>query len=72
MQAAVLELEARPDGEILDRARDEHFAGRSLGEDTLAEMNGDSRKAVVQHLHLTRMQAGPDLDAQVSNRVPKD
>jgi hypothetical protein len=65
----VLEQDARAGDQILDRARDEHFAGMSLGGDAGADVDGDPADLLVQELTLACMQPGSDLEPQLAEAV---
>jgi hypothetical protein len=53
MFAAILEFESGAGDEILDRARDEHFAGSSERRDARADRDSDAGDLVVADLAFT-------------------
>ena len=72
MLAAVLELEPRAGGEVLDGARDEHLSGRRFCQHALAEVHGDPCDPLVKDLDLAGVQSGTDLDPKLANRVAQN
>jgi len=61
MSAAVFEFDPRPDHQILDRARDQHFVCTSPCHDARAYMNRDTADCISNEFTLARMKPGPDL-----------
>src|SRR3954470_3462762 len=64
VRAAVGELEAGADHEVLDRAGDEHLAGRGLGADASADVHGHAADVVSHHLDLAGVQTGANVEAE--------
>src|SRR5918999_966578 len=69
--AAVLEVDAGAGGEVADDARYEYFAGLRLGGDAGADVDGDALDPVVDDLHLARVDAGADLEAELVDGVDR-
>ena len=67
--AALLEDDARAGDDVLDRARDEHLAGKGGRSDSRADVDRDSADAVVGLLDLAGVDAGSQLEAE--RREPK-
>src|SRR5918992_2657190 len=67
--AAVLEVDAGAGGEVADDARYEYFAGLRLGGDAGADVDGDALDPAVDDLHLARVDAGADLEAELLDGV---
>jgi hypothetical protein len=63
----VLEVHAGAGGEVPDDAGDEHLAGSALRRDPGADMDRDSFHLVADELHHTRMDARPDIEAEVAD-----
>ncbi len=69
MSAVVLELDSRPDHQILDRARNEHFVRAGLCHNPRANMDRDTFDRIPNEFTLARMQSSPDLQAESSNSL---
>src|SRR4029453_5466465 len=51
--------------EVLDRARDQHLAGSGSFRDPSADVHGDPADLPVDHLALTGMEAGANLETEL-------
>ena len=65
--AAILECDPRAGDEILHRARNEHLAGLRLRCDARSGVHRDPGDLSVDELTLARVQAGPDLEAELAH-----
>jgi hypothetical protein len=68
--AAVVEGEAGPGDQVLDRARAQHLPRLGLGEDAGRDMHGDPAEVVADQLDLAGVQASPDLEAVLGQLSP--
>ena len=66
---ALTKLKAGAGDQILHRARDEHLAGLRGLRDSRADVDGDSAHLAFDHLALTGVQAGTDLQTQLLHRL---
>ena len=62
---AILEVEAGPDDEVLDRARDEDLAGPGQGRDPCRDVDREPGDVVRDDLDLADVEAGPDLESEI-------
>src|SRR5439155_1308530 len=67
--ATVVELEARAGDQITDSAGDKDLSGLGLGRHPRPDVDSDASHRVPSELDLTRVQTGPHLEAQRSDRV---
>src|SRR5215218_4420321 len=67
--AAIGEVDAGADDEVLDRVRDEHLARRRQRTDARTDVDGESADVVADRLALARVQTRAQLDAQIAHCV---
>jgi hypothetical protein len=64
LRAAVIELQLRPDDEVLDHARDEHLASTRDRADARSDVDSDTADVVLEHLALSGVQPAADGQTQ--------
>ena len=67
--AAIVELEAGADDEVLDRARDEDLAGAGERRDPCADVDREAGDVVRLDLDLADVEPGPDLEPELGDLV---
>src|ERR687888_2345949 len=68
-RASLLECKAGPCNEVLDRARHENLSRTRLRGDAGADVNGNPAGTIAGELHLARVQACADVQAEVPDGV---
>ena len=69
MDTPIGELEPGTGHQVPNGARHKDLARRGYGEDALADMNGQAARCAVRELEFSRMESGPDLEAERAESI---